>query len=120
MKWLKNFNGKEYDVYKNVKFEGEYINGHKIKGKGYNNYGKVIFKLDKNGKSKEYYSKENIQFEGEYSNGKRWNGKGYIIKKIIEYEIKTGNGKIKYYYKWYLKKNIQIIKNGKGIEYDPW
>ena len=32
----KNLKGNEYDEYGNIKFEGEYINGYKIKGKGYN------------------------------------------------------------------------------------
>ena len=120
----KNLKGNEYDEYGNIKFEGEYINGYKIKGKGYNNNGKVIFKLDKNGKGKEYYSNGVIQFEGEYLNGKRWNGRGYNINGIMEYEIKKGNGIIKeYYYNDKLKFEGVYLngeKIGKGKEYNEY
>ena len=43
-------------------FEGEYINGMRIKGK-------------------EYYKNGNLKFEGDYLNGEKWNGKGYHKKK---------------------------------------
>ena len=62
-----------------------------------------------------------LKFEGEYLNGKRWNGKGYNIKRIIDFEIKEGNGKVKeYYYNCELKYEGEYIKgerNGKGKEY---
>ena len=48
----KNGKGKEYYVNRNIKFEGEYLNGYKIEGKGYNDKGKLIFELERNGKGK--------------------------------------------------------------------
>jgi len=46
---------KEYHENGKLKFEGEYLNGIKIKGK----------ELDDDG---------DLEFEGEYLNGNRWNG----------------------------------------------
>ena len=57
--------GKEYDSYGDLIFEGKYINGKRGKGKEYDSYGDLIF-------------------EGEYLNGKKWNGN---IK--IKYEDKV-------------------------------
>ena len=68
--------GKEYS-YGKLKFEGEYLNGKKWNGKGYNKKNEIIFEL-KNGKGfvKEYDNGANyLKFEGEYLNGER-NGKG--------------------------------------------
>ena len=50
-------NGKGKEFYENgrLKFEGEYINGYKIKGKGYNPDGNIILRLSENGKCEEYY-----------------------------------------------------------------
>ena len=107
--------GKEYDNYNNfVKFEGEYLNGRKWNGKGYNKYNIQMFEIkngnahikenidfsselifegeylngEKNGKGIEYYYGSKIKkFEGEYFNGKEWNGKGYNQNKEIIYEL---------------------------------
>ena len=69
----------------------------KIEGKGYNENGDLILKLDKNGIAKEYYKNSKIKFEGEYFNGKRWNGKLYNYNGNIEMNIKYGYGKGKEY-----------------------
>ena len=50
-------NGKEYNYYKQLKYDGEYLNGKR------------------NGKGKEFNLMGDLEFEGEYLNGKRWNGK---------------------------------------------
>ena len=100
--------GKEYDNYNNfVKFEGEYLNGRKWNGKGYNKYNIQMFEI-KNGNG---HVKENIDFssdlifEGEYLNGEK-NGKGKIYSiglygRVLKFEGEYLNGE----------------KNGKGIEY---
>ena len=80
----KNGKGKEFYNYGKIKFEGKYLNGVKIEGKGYNENGDLILKLDKNGIAKEYYKNSKIKFEGEYFNGKRWNGKLYNYNGNIE------------------------------------
>ena len=81
-----------------LKFEGEYINGIKIEGKGYNENGKVILEIYKNGKVKEYYDNKTLKFEGEYLNGKR-NGKAkkYYDNSILKFEGEYLNGKRRIY-----------------------
>ena len=74
---LKNGKGKEFDYDGKVIFEGEYLNGQKISGTGYDNKGNKILVLKKNGKGTEYYDNGKIQFEGEYINGRRYAGIGY-------------------------------------------
>ena len=102
-------------------FEGEYLNGKRISGKGYDILHKLIFVLEKNGKGKEYYDNGKIQFEGEYKNGLRWNGKGYDYKGKEEFEIKNGTGFGKEYYsnvqKKYEGEYLNGKRNGKGISY---
>ena len=64
---------KEYDLSSNVLlFEREYLNGKKIKGKGYSfrNPCKKIFILN-DGKGKEFYYCGKLQFERDYFNGLR-------------------------------------------------
>jgi len=75
-----NGDGKEYDKYDTLIFEGKYLNGKR------------------NGKGKEFYSNGKIKFEGTYLNGKKWNGKGYDINNKYTFLIENGNGKIKEYY----------------------
>ena len=79
--------GIEYYSSGEIKFEGEYSNGYKIEGKGYNYFGKIIFELERNGKGKEYDIIGKLKYEGEFLNGKR-NGKGK--------EYNLVNGKLKY------------------------
>ena len=100
----RNGKGKEYDYNGELKFEGEYLNGNRWNGKGFNIKGNKIFEIiNGKGKVKEYYSNGNLEFEGEYLNGKR-NGKGkeYYNGELL-FEGEYLNGK-----KW----------NGKGKEYD--
>ena len=115
----KNGYGEEYDSKGKVIFKGEYFNGHKkegkefindklefegkylfdkkFEGKGFDETGKVIYKLKNgNGKVKEYKN-GNLIFEGEYLNGKR-NGKGkefdeFFGKIIFEGEYLNGKRK---------------------------
>ena len=55
----------------------------KVKGKEYDNFGRLLFEGEYSdykkwaGKFKEYH-KEVLVFEGEYLNGKNWNGKGKL------------------------------------------
>ena len=86
----RNGTGEEYYSNGLLKFKGEYLNGRKLEGKGYNLKGDLIFKLGKNGKGKEYYINGNLKYKGEYINGRRWNGKGYDHKGSLEFEIKNG------------------------------
>ena len=97
----------KYDIYKDLIFEGEYLNGKRWNGKIYNEKNRILYELKegkgylkkynydnklkfegeyingkKNGKGKEYYDNDKLLFEGEYLNGKRWNGKGYDLKVI--------------------------------------
>ena len=71
MKHKRHGKGKEY---KNniLRFEGEFKNGNKWHGKGYDSKGDILYELNNgNGKVKEYYKNGKLQFEGEYLNGKR-------------------------------------------------
>ena len=93
----RNGDGIEYHSNGMVKFKGKYVNGIRIKGKGYNENGKKILEISGNGKGKEYYKNEKLQFEDKYLDGKKWNGKGYNYNGELEYEIKNGTGKVKEY-----------------------
>ena len=77
-------------------FEGNYSNGNRWDGKGYDDKNNVIYEL-KNGtgyiKIYNYYG--DLKFEGEYLNGER-NGKGKeydIIDGKLEYEGEYKKGK---------------------------
>ena len=62
-------------------FEGEYLNGYKLKGKEFNTNGELIFEREYRneekrwiGKGKEYdYNDNNLSYEREYLNGIKWN-----------------------------------------------
>ena len=105
MKGKRNGKGKEYsnDGHK-IKFEGEYKNGLRWNGKGYDNNNKVVYELKNgNGYVKEYNDKGILVLEVEYLNGKR-NGKGK-----------------EYYYDGYPKFENEYLngfRNGKGKEYN--
>ena len=79
--------GKGKDYFLNILlFEGEYLNGVKWNGKGYDLEGKIKYELI-NGKACsviEYDNNGQLRYEGEYLNGKR-NGKGkeYNLGKLI-------------------------------------
>ena len=112
--------GKEYNSYNDkLIFEGEYLNGKKFTGKGYDKNGNMIYEIkngkgniktyydngklkverehlngEKNGKFKEYYDNGILRFEGEYLNGKL-NGKfkGYYDNGKLRFEGEFLNGK---------------------------
>ena len=112
----KNGKGKEFNIFNDeIIFEGEYKNKKKNgKGKEYDDKGNLIFEGEylngkRNGIGKEYNNNGSLVFEGEYLNDKRWNGKGYDKNRIIDFEIKNGNGKGKEYY--------YILKINKYIEF---
>ena len=86
--------GKEYDWNCQLKFEGEYLNGEKWNGNGYNNNNIIYSLKDGKGLIKEYNWYGKLKFEGEYLNGERWNGKGKEFKngKLI-FEGEYINGK---------------------------
>ena len=98
----RNGKGKEYGSYQFSKFEGEFLNGYKIEGKGYDCKDRLLFELERNGIGKEYDYDGNLRFEGEYLKEKK-NGKGKYYydngKLSIEGEYKDGklNGKVKKY-----------------------
>ena len=92
-----------------IKFEGDYINGNRYNGKGYNEFNNIIYELkqgrgflkefnfdnklifegeylygQKNGKGKEYYNDGTLKYEGEYLNGlKNGEGKEYFNGNLI-------------------------------------
>ena len=98
----RNGKGKEFHQNGKIKFDGDYINGNKCEGIGYNVYGKEILIMEKNGKTKEYYDNGILKFEGEYLNGlKNRKAKKYYDNGILKFEGEYLNGK----------------KVGKGKEY---
>ena len=86
-----NCKGKEYYNNRKIKFEGEYLNGRRWNGIGYDYYGNKTFEIKYgNGKCREYNFYGNLLFEGEYFNGKK-------MEKVKNF-LKIIN--------WYLKGNI--------------
>ena len=78
-----------------LKFEGEYLNGKRWNGKGYDinkNFNKKLIEVEFsngeiwNAKRIEYNAQNELEFEGEYYKGKRWNGKGKEYK--LDYNLK--------------------------------
>ena len=94
----KNGQGTEFYNNGDIKFEGEYLNGYKIQGKGYDHKKNVIMILEKDGKCMEYYDNGNLYFKGEYLKGKKWNGKIFNYRGNKISEIKNGKGNIQEYY----------------------
>ena len=111
--------GEKYFDDQKLKFEGEYLNGKKWNGKGYDRNGIILYEL-KNGNGDgfikdydDYY--EDLVFEGEYKNGEK-NGKGILSGEygiIFDGEFLNGkmwNGKL------YDEGDIICeLKGGKGI-----
>ena len=108
----------------NILFEGEYLNGYRLKGKEYNIDDVLIFEGEyfkgHKFKGREFFPNGKLEYEGEYLFDKKWNGKGYDEKGKVIYELINGNGKVKEY------KNGKLIfegeylngeRNGKGKEY---
>ena len=117
-----NGKGKEYEENGNLKFEGEYFDNHKIRGKEYLN-GKLEFEGDlfdnHRIKGKEYLNGI-LEFEGDYLFDEKFNGKGYDENGNIKYELINGNGKVIMYYKDSLRFEGELLKgrkNGKGKLY---
>ena len=85
----KNGYGTEFYLNKKKKFKGEYLNGIKINGIGYDKLGNIIYKIDYKNVTERYNNQRPI-FNGKYYNGKKWNGIGYDINGNEVYEIKYG------------------------------
>ena len=117
----KNGKGKEYYTNKKKKFEGDYFNGIKISGTGYDKFGNVIYKIE-NKKVIEKYKNGKPVFKGEYLNWKKYNGIGYDINGNKVYEIKKGKGKVKEFFDdGVLKFEGEYCngeRNGQGKRYD--
>jgi len=102
---IKKDNGEVEEYYKNLLiFQGIYLNGKRLKGKG-----------------KEFYLNDVLKFLGEYYCAKRWNGRIYNKNNDYFFELRNGKGYGKEYD--YLKKEIYEgnynngEKNGKGKIY---
>ena len=124
LKGKRNGEGKQYFDSKDLKFKGEYLNGKKWNGKGYDRKGNEVYELkngngfvreyddynhylvfegeykngEKNGKGR-ITGGNGIEFDGEYLNGKMWNGKKYDNGNLI-CELKEGKGLMKVYNKY--------------------
>ena len=120
----KKYKGKEYDLYGNLEFEGEF-NDKEERWNGiikeFNEKCKLKFegkyiKGDRVGK--EYNDKNELVFEGEYKNGIRWNGKGKEENDQIIFYGNYQNG-IRIGKEYYHNNRIKFEgdRNGKGIEY---
>ena len=122
LNWKRHGKGTEYNLNNEIKFIGEFIEGKKVEGKGYNNEGNLVFILYKNGKGGEFYNNGRVRFEGEYFNDKRWNGKGYNNDGNVDFEIKNGKGKGKIYYSneklFFEGEYLNGNRNGQGKEYN--
>ena len=90
-------NGKVKEFYANGKllFEGEYVNGERWNGKGYNSNNEIEFDTKGNEKVKEYYSNGKLKYEGDYLNRKRHGkGKEYdLFNGQLKFEGEFLNGK---------------------------
>ena len=134
----RNGRGKEYNQ-DELEFEGEYKDGKKWNGKGYDRNGNMIYQLIngignikeydyygiliyegeylngvKNGKGKEYNFIGKLEFEGEYLNGKR-NGKGkeYYNNGQLKFEGEYKNDKRLFGEGYDIKGNIIFKLNNK-------
>ena len=82
-----------------MEFEGQYLYGERI------------------GFGKEYFINGKLLFEGEYKGRKKWTGKGYDSQQNVAFEIKDGNGYMKYYEPYCGKLSCEgNYKNGELIE----
>ena len=95
--------GEEFFYNEKLCFKGDYFNGRRWNGIGYNYQGEEEFKIKNgSGKVKEFNYFGTLIYEGEYSNGLR-QGKGKEYSNyVLRYEGEYLNGK----------------KHGKGKEYD--
>ena len=92
----RNGKGKEFFDNGALKFEGEYLEGKRIKGRELEKLGYIIYEGEyKNGKRSkgiEYDGDGGLVFEGEYLNGKKWNGEGRNEYYKFVTKIKEGRG----------------------------
>ena len=121
---LKKLNGKvkEYFNKDKLKFDGEYLNGKKWNGIGYNQNGEIDYEIKNgNGKIKEYFNYNDSYLEVQYINGEiKGKVKEYCNNKLVfdgEYLNGEGkefdsNGKLIYEGKY-----LNGKRNGKGKEY---
>ena len=119
----RNGKGKEYDYDEKLKFEGEYLEGKRNgKGKEYYNNGTLEYEGqylygERIGFGKEYFINGNLLFEGEFKGRQKWTGKGYDSQQNVAFEIKDGNGYMKYYEPYCGKLSCEgNYKNGELIE----
>ena len=115
---------KNYDLDNNLEIEGEHLNGKKNgKIKKYKNSkltfdGEYLYGHKKRGKE---YIKGILEYEGEYLYDKKWNGKGFDKNGNITYELINGNGKVKEYNEFeeliFEGEYLDGKRNGKGKEY---
>ena len=90
----KNGFGKDFNKYGNLLFEGEYKNGLKWDGIGYDWDNNIVYELNnEKGYVKEYNHYNKLVFEGDYINGQK-NGKGkeYNWDNCIKIEGEYFNG----------------------------
>ena len=87
-----NGKGKEYNLDKEIMFEGEFFNGFRLKGKA--------------------FIKGKLEFEGDYLFYDKWNGKGYDENGNVIYELINGNG----YKKEYRSFDGQLIYEGECLK----
>jgi hypothetical protein len=86
--WL--LKGKLY-IKGKLQYEGEFLFHKKWNGKGYDEFGNIIYELHNgNGYVIEYDDDGILDYEGEYLYNKKWNGKGYDEYGNIIYELNNG------------------------------
>ena len=102
----KRWNGKKYDLSRNIayeikngmgfiknhKFEGEYMNGELIYVKKYNWINDLQYECEylngkRNGKGKEYDYNGKLIFEGEYYNDHKFKGREYFKNGKLYYDV---------------------------------
>ena len=94
---IRNGKGKEYNrLSGEILFEGEFLYGHKIKGKE--------------------YDKGKVEYEGEYLYDRKWNGKGYDENGNLLYELKDGTGTVREYSYFHRLAYEGEYLNGKKME----
>ena len=124
----RNGKGKEYFRNGKLQFEGEFKNGKKWKGKGYDINGNFDYELiDGSGKMKEYNSNDILIEESEYLNNVK-HGKGKVYDEVngqLEFEGNYLNGRKngfgKEYHDGLLIFEGEYLNNkkfGKGKKYD--
>ena len=100
-------------------FEGEYLDGKRWNGKGYQirqGFNCFDFEIkDGKGKGKEYqnYDSNKLRFKGEYINGER-NGKGKEYAEVFDPTISNFSGR---YFLSFEGEYLNGKRNGKGKQY---